>query len=441
MAGQSMKSRTLASVFIFSSFVGIAPSSVVQAAGAQSAPVRLSLTDVYHRAASTPRISAASALANAAEARVGSASRPPDPELQLGFMNRALPSLASMDPLGMTQIQLMQMIPTPGKLRLAAQVESANVAAARARATDVRWDVRARAAMAFYDLYATVRQTEIARQTKQLVLEIAKTSQTMYAVGDAKQPDVLRAQVEVARMTEEIVRMESKRAAMAGRLAATLDLPADSDVGDPVMPRLPDSLPPLSQLIDEAESGRPMIEAGKREVAAAVAGERLARKEIWPDVQLGLQYGWRQGEMGTERMGSLMIGASVPIHARRRQLAMREEASAMLLMATADVATMRAETRGRMTELYAEYTKARNLAALYRTTVIPQAEGAVTASFSAYRVGSVDFMTLLDNRMSVNEYRQQLVLLESEQGKAIAEMEMLLGRALFDAAGTGRRDL
>ena len=435
-----MKNRTLAPSFIFASLVGTAPSPVVQAAVAQPPAVTVSLADIYRRAASTPRISAASGLANAAEARVGTASRPPDPELQLGFMNRELPSLASMDPLGMTQIQVMQMIPTPGKLRLARQVASESAAAARARATDVRWDVRARAAMAFYDLHTTVKQIEIARQTKQLVLDIAKTSQTMYAVGDAKQADVLRAQVEVAKMTEEIVRMESMRAAMAGRLAATLDLSADSDIGHPVMPQLPDSLPPLSHLIDEAESSRPMIEAGKREVAAATAGERLARKEIWPDVQLGLQYAWRTGEMGTERMGSLMIGASVPVHARRRQLAMREEAAAMRLMATADVAAMRAETRGRMTELYAEYTKARNLAALYRTTVIPQAEGAVTASFSAYRVGSVDFMTLLDNRMSVNEYRQQLVLLESEQGKAIAEMEMLLGRALFDAAGTGRRD-
>ena len=435
-----MKNRTLAPFFIFASLVGTAPSPVVQAAVAQPPAVTVSLADVYRRAASTPRISAASGLANAAKARVGTASRPPDPELQLGFMNRELPSLASMDPLGMTQIQVMQMIPAPGKLRLARQVASESAAAARARATDVRWDVRARAAMAFYDLHTTVKQIEIARQTKQLVLDIAKTSQTMYAIGDAKQADVLRAQVEVAKMTEEIVRMESMRAAMAGRLAATLDLSADSDIGHPVMPQLPDSLPPLSHLIDEAESSRPMIEAGKREVAAATAGERLARKEIWPDVQLGLQYAWRTGEMGTERMGSLMIGASVPVHARRRQLAMREEAAAMRLMTTADVAAMRAETRGRMTELYADYTKARNLAALYRTTVIPQAEGAVTASFSAYRVGSVDFMTLLDNRMSVNEYRQQLVLLESEQGKAIAEMEMLLGRALFDAAGTGRRD-
>jgi hypothetical protein len=48
-------------------------------------------------------------------------------------------------------------------------------------------------------------------------------------------------------------------------------------------------------------------------------------------------------------------------------------------------------------------------------------------------VGSVDFMTLLDNRMSVNEFRQELFALEAEEGKSWAELEMLMGRALFDA--------
>ena len=117
---------------------------------------------------------------------------------------------------------------------------------------------------------------------------------------------------------------------------------------------------------------------------------------------------------------------------------MRDEAAAMRLMTAADLASMRAETRGRMTELYADFTRARNLIALYRTTILPQAEGAVTASFSAYRVGSVDFMTLLDNQMSVNGYRQQLISLQAEQGKAIAEIEMLLGRQLFDPSPAGR---
>lgn len=414
---------------------------LVSASGTAGAQSTLDLADVYSRALASPKVTAAAALARAAEARIGSARRPPDPELQLGFMNRELPSLAPMDPLGMTQIQVMQMIPTPGKLGLAGRVASETAAAARSRAVDVRWDTRARAAMAFYDLHTVVKQLEIARQTKTLVQDIAKTSQTMYSVGEGKQADVLRAQVEVAKMSEEITRMESMRAAMAGRLAAILDLPPDSVIGTPSLPRLPDSLPPLADLIVEAERSRPMIQAGERDVAAASAGERLARKEIWPDLQVGLQYGWRGGDMGTERMGSLMIGATVPLYARSRQLRMRDEAAAMRLMTTADLASMRAETRGRMTELYADFTRARNLLALYRTTILPQAEGAVTASFSAYRVGSVDFMTLLDNQMSVNGYRQQLISLQAEQGTAIAEIEMLLGRQLFDPALNARPSL
>lgn len=411
---------------------------LVSASGTAGAQSTLDLADVYSRALASPKVTAAAALARAAEARIGSARRPPDPELQLGFMNRELPSLAPMDPLGMTQIQVMQMIPTPGKLGLAGRVASETAAAARSRAAESRWETRARAAMAFYDLHVVAQQLAIARQTKTLVQDIARTSQTMYSVGEGKQADVLRAQVEVAKMSEEITRMESMRAAMSGRLAAILDLPPDSVIGTPSMPSLPDSLPPLADLIVEAERSRPMIQAGERDVAAASAGERLARKEIWPDLQVGLQYGWRGSDMGTERMGSLMIGATVPLYARSRQLRMRDEAAAMRLMTTADLASMRAETRGRMTELYADFTRARNLLALYRTTILPQAEGAVTASFSAYRVGSVDFMTLLDNQMSVNGYRQQLISLQAEQGKAIAEIEMLLGRQLFDPALNAR---
>ena len=394
----------------------------------------LTLADVYRIAASTSRVSAATALASAAEARVASARRPSDPELQLGLMNRSLPSFAPMDPLGMTQIQLMQMIPVAGKPGIAGRIASENAAAAQSRALDVRWDVRARAAMHFYDLYAADSQLGIARQIKRLVQDIAKVAQTMYAVGDAKQVDVLRAQVEIARMTEDITRMESMRAGMIARLAATLNVDA-SGIGSVIPPpALPDTLPPLEVLAAEAERSRPMIAAGVRDVRAAEAGQKLAAREIWPDLQIGLQYAWRAGEMGTERMGSVMIGAAIPVYARSRQLRMRNEAAAMKAMAVSELANMRAETRGRMGELYADYTRARNLRALYRTTILPQADATVTSSFAAYRVGDVNLMTLLENQMTVNRYRQEVVALDAAQGKAIAEMEMLLGRELFDVS-------
>ena len=71
-----------------------------------------------------PRITAANALVTAAEARVPGTRRPPDPQLQLGFMNRSLPGLGPMDPLGMTQLQVMQMLPTAGKLGIAGAAHS-----------------------------------------------------------------------------------------------------------------------------------------------------------------------------------------------------------------------------------------------------------------------------------------------------------------------------
>ena len=105
----------------------------------------------------------------------------------------------------------------------------------------------------------------------------------------------------------------------------------------------------------------------------------------------------------------------------------------MRAMADADLAMMRADTRARVIESYANLVRARNVAALYRTTVLPQAEATVASALSAYRVGRVDFMTLLDDRMVVNRYHQELLVLEADQGKAWAELEMLLGRQLFDA--------
>lgn len=287
--------------------------------------------------------------------------------------------------------------------------------------------------MSFYDLYATDRKLDVMRETVRLLQEIEKTASAMYRVGEGRQADVLRAQVEIARMVEDTLRMQAMRQGMMAKLNALRDRPTDTSIGDPALPLFPDSVPSRTALDTLALAQRPMIRAGLEEVRAADASARLARKEIWPDLQVGAQYAQRGGDMGgTERMGSLMIGASIPIFARSRQYRMRDETAAMRQMAEADVAQMRADTRGKIGEAYANLSRARNLARLYRTTVLPQAEATVASSLAAYRVGSVDFMTLLDNQMTVNQYRQELYALDADQGKAWADLEMLTSQALFD---------
>jgi cobalt-zinc-cadmium efflux system outer membrane protein len=400
----------------------------------------LELANVYRNARErSPRIAAARALTDAARARAPSARRPPDPQVQFGFMNYTLPGLRPMDVLGMEQLQVMQMLPLPGKLGLAGRVADASADAQAERARDVDWEVRSKAAMAFYDLYVTDRSLGIDRETLRLLQDILRTTESMYRVGEGRQADVLRAQVEIARMVQDTIRMTTMRSAMSARLNAIIDLPAQALIGTPLLPAFPDSVPGLDAALRAAIADRPMVRAGERDLEAATAQTKLARREIWPDLTIGVQFGQRSGMDGTERMGSLMIGGTLPLFARSRQLRMRDEAAAMQQMSRADLMAMRAETQAAVAEAYSNLTRARNLATLYRSTLLPQAEAAITSAFAAYRVGTVDFMTLLDNRMSLNRYRKELVEQEADEGKAWADLEMLIGRELFNPLSVAGR--
>ncbi|MGZ8379064.1 MAG: TolC family protein [Gemmatirosa sp.] len=411
--------------------VALSVSASAAVAQPATAPA-LTLDSVYALvAARSPRAQAAGARARAAEARVPGASRPADPELQLGVMNRTLPGLAPDATLGMTQLQLMQMVPLPGRLAAAGGAARARADAARARAADVAWEARSAAAMAFYERYEADGAVAIARATRRLLEDVAAVASAMYRVGDGRQADVLRARVEIARMDEEVVRMGAMLDGATARLAAAADTSPDAVAGAPVLPAFPDSVPSLETLEHLAVETRPMLAAGAADVRAAAADATLARRELWPDVTVGVQYGQRRMAMGTDRMGSLMVGASLPIFARSRQLRMREETAAMRAMAEAELTAMRADTRSRLAEVRAALASARRLRALYRTTVLPQAEAATSSSLASYRTGGVDFMTVIDNRMGVNRYRQELLALDAAEGRAWAELEMLVGRPLL----------
>ena len=393
----------------------------------------LTLAEVFRLLdARSPRLEAARQVVSAAEARIKPVSTLPDPQLQFGLMNRNLPGLGLQDPLGMNQVQLMQMVPIAGQLGLAGRVAKAQAAAERARAADVGWELRARAAMSFYEIYQVDRTIEVSVETQALLRDIATTARTMYSVGQGRQADVLRAQVEIDRMSEEIARMTAMRGAASARLNGLLDRPAETPVPTPVLPAFPGALASSDSLERLALSGRPMLTAAASEVTAALAAERRARREIWPDLQLGVQYGQRPMTPGTDRMVSFMLGFSVPIWAGRRQLQMRHETEAMRLAAEAELRAMRADTRGRLGEITAALRRTRALRDLYLVSILPQAEATVSAALSAYQAGAVDLPMLLDARMTVNRYRQQVFQLQAEEGAAFAELEMLLGQRLFD---------
>lgn len=410
--------------------------SGTKAAHAQTTPEPeaepFTLDEAYRLARErSPVLRAATALADAASARESSAGLPPDPQIQLGIMNFSVPGLDADMPTSMApSIQAMQMVPWFGKLGLSERIAEQGTAIDRAGADEAWWEVRSRTAMSFYMVYEADRQLVVMRETRQLLEDFEQIAKAMYGAGQGRQSDVLRAGVEVARMDADVERMEAMRAAAAARLNGILDRPADTPVPSPELSPLPLEIAGADTLRAWAEATRPMLSQGRTGVERARTRGELVRKEIWPDPVVGFQYGQRNAGMGTERMGSVMIGFSIPVFAGRRQLRMRDEAAAMELMARADLADMRAQVEAGIGERLAELGRTRTLVQLYRSEVLPQAHANVESSFSSYRVGAVDFMTLVDAQMTVNEYEQELYALLAEYGRSVAELEMVIGREL-----------
>ena len=397
----------------------------------------------YYEMARTrnPMLRSVSAAVDAAAAGEPSAGLPPDPELQFGIMNASLPGLSTNMPGSMApSIQLMQMLPFPGKLRLSREIARHTTAMASSAADAMWWDVRSAAAMAFYDVYQADRQLEVMRETLDWLTQFEQVALTMYATGAGRQSDVLRAGVEVARMKAELERKRAMRAVAAARLNAVLDRRSDEVIPAVAWTPLPADIPALAELERWADESRPQIERGRIAVDRARAQETLARREVWPDVQLGVQYGQRGSDTGTQRMGSLMVGFSVPVFAGQRQMQKRREAASMTATSAAQLAALHADVRARIGELHAELTRTRSLILLYRSEVLPQAEANVTSAFSAYRVGRVDFMTLVDAQMMANRYNEELYALLGEYGWRTAELEMVLGRELPASARTIKED-
>lgn len=422
--------RTLALLFLVA-FCTVAPGGAQQSARVDRPPVlRLeALLDTL--ADRNLNLQAAAASAEAAAALVPEASTLPDPTLQLGVMNVGLPDFNADMPASMApSVQLMQRVPFPGKLGLQGDIADAGRRMAESGSDETWWTVRQQTADLFYDLYSLDGRLAVMRETLELLESFRTVARAMYASGRSPQSDVLRADVEVVRVEGEIHIMEAMRRATAARVNGLLDRPADTPVLTPELGPLPASVPDADTLEAWAWESRPLLERSRVALERSERTIELARRQIWPDLTVGLTYGQRGRGSGTERMGSAVVGFSLPLHAGRRQYAAREQAEALRRMAEAELSGTRIEVEARIGVLLAELESARTLIALYGGDILPEARATVESALSSYRVGAVDFMTLVDAEMAVNRFETDLVDLFADYGRAVAGLESSLGRTL-----------
>ena len=346
--------------------------------------------------ANAPETAAARAEVEAAQFRVVPARTLADPMVSATYQNDGRGfSLGSAEG-SFAGVMASQSIPWPGKLHLAGKIaESEAREIERGMSARTALTLEARVRNAWYDLVLARAIDRILEDRRNAATQIEASVRERYAAGLAVQQDVLRAQVELARLDEqkaEQAAIVTSRVAELNRLAGA---PQDRAITTP--DQLPDdsTLPALDELIAAAAARSPELAASREGIETWKIRAELAKKNFLPDFSVNAGSMYRGGfEMGP--MWQVGVGVSLPVWIERRQQNQLAEAQAIVRGRTAESDAVARELELRTRERVAQLDAALRIAALYRDKVLPLDDVSLESALASYRAGKVPFISVLD---------------------------------------------
>jgi len=328
---------------------------------------------------------------------------------------------------------LTQAFPWFGKLDARKDAASEAAAAAGEAYRTARLALFYRVKSAYHDYWYLARAIDLTRQHIMLMKNLEGVARTRFKTGVATNSAVIQAQVELAKLDDRLRSREALREAIVARLNAAMNRPA----GRPLpWPRL---LPESDAALTDGEAaqwlaeGNPELRRLDRLSAAEEAGIRLARKEYFPDIRLGVGYVQTDDALapGTPDSGKDPVTATVsinlPIWYGKQRAAGRE---ARLRQAAAE--SKRDDTAARLAAdlqlaLY-HFRDAERKIDLYGDTLVPKAEQSLKVAQQGFEAGTATFLSLIDAERLLLEFELDRARARAERGTRLAEIEMLVGR-------------
>jgi outer membrane protein TolC len=377
----------------------------------------LTLADVM-RIASKRRdeIQAARARTQAGEARSSIVSALEDP-----MISPSLDHLPFMMNGADYSITIEQQIPLSGIRGHRRTSALADVDRLRAETNRTTLDVGLEAANAYLMLQERRRTTALVNEQIAFARDVVSAATARYAAGTAPQSDVLRAEVEVARL-EAIARalIGEVRGAEA-MLNTSLALDADLPVPELASVRLTQPVPPWA-VIKTALTSRPELAAGRAEIARADAAVQVMRDMFSPmaTIRTGPSYTMAEGNGWMA-----MVGLSLPIW-RSKLNAGVAEAQATRSMAQADLRAMTRMIEGQAAVAVSQLQAARDRQTALNTDVLPRARMAIEPAVASYASGQLPLVSVIEAIQALWLVQSDLIAADTQLGLAWAR----LGRAI-----------
>jgi cobalt-zinc-cadmium efflux system outer membrane protein len=364
-------------------------------------------------------------------AKIPQAGALPDPILSLNVLSLPTNSFAfDQEPMTGKQIALKQLFPFPGKLSLQEDISSEGAAISMANYQEYRNQMIKDLKIGYYDLFFIDKSIEITGKNQQLLKEFAEIAESKYIVGIGLQQDVLKAQVELSKMIDRLIQLKQKREVKQARINTILDQPVNTQLGKLEEPEFStlDKTRDTLQII--AKLNRPFLigwESMKKQSSLKVD---LAKKDYWPNIGVFLAYTQRDELRNGNRGYDFVSGGislNIPIFSGSKQSKKVEETIYTKSMIDARYNQILNQVYFELENKLTSMEKNAKSVELFKTGIIPQASQSLESAMIGYQTDKVDFLTLINNQITLFNYELDYYRVISDYNKDLAGLEYVTG--------------
>ncbi|MEK6726382.1 MAG: TolC family protein [Deltaproteobacteria bacterium] len=373
-----------------------------------------------------PEIRAAKARWEATKAAIPQAKSLENPVLSVMFdkiPNSSVNPGESME----RQYSITQGFLYPGKLSLMGKMAEKEAQIIfeeyKGKERDIIRDIKA----AYYDLFMIYKSIEVNLDTKEILHHLSKIAEARYATGLVSQWDVLKAQIELSQLANEIIILKQEEESAKARINRLLNRPIESPLGKPASINDEKNVPPLELMGELALQGRPELKGMERFIEKEETGLNLAKKGYYPDFMVRLA---RREEDGSAAGWVAEFGVTIPLWFRTKQDYAVKESVSRLESAKNEYQGMRNMVSFEIKDAIVKIRSAKSLVDLHKSTHIPQAEQALMGARIGYETGKVDFFALMESWKTVKSYKLEYYKSLATFEQAWADLERAVGKEL-----------
>ncbi|GAB3291518.1 TolC family protein [Parahaliea aestuarii] len=365
----------------------------------------------------------------------------PDPMVSMGAANLPTDTFNfNQEPMTQFMVGVSQALPRGDSLELS----QSRYALLGEQQTHLRADRREQVAVTVAGLWLDAWQAQesarLIENDRALFEYLVEVAQNSYAntLGQTRQQDVIRAQLELTRLDDRIASLRQQRDTALGQLGEWLGEGYGVDVG------VGQSLPELelraadrvrteaavdSTWLGQVLSAHPMVSGVEQTIAASDVGVELARQKYRPQWGLSASYGYREDAPdGMDRADFFSVGLSfdLPLFTGNRQDQELQSAAAEAEASRTDRALALRRLRAGFEAERARLAQLDARNSLYSDRLLGQMRDQYEAALSAYTSVEGDFAEVVRARIDELNARVEALGIRVERQRAIARLNYYL---------------